>query len=145
MATAVYAVIGRASHVGRIREERNFHRSGFRIDVPGFYHGEIPSETLRILETWVRQQLRNSTRLSDQTITSLPVAVRLWLEEATVQRLNDFQKEVVDQLRQIHGEATEFANRRGRPSDFRLTIRQDTPDGESRNTASLQYWTTASF
>ena len=127
MATAVYAVIGRASHVGRIREERNFFPSSYRIDVPDSYPGEMPSGTLRILEAWVRQQLRSSTKLSDQTITSLPEEVRLWLEEATAQRLSNFQREVVDRLRHFHGEETEFANRAGRTSDFQLKIRQDTP------------------
>ena len=127
MATAVHAVTSMTSHIGRIRRLRNQHGVIFQANIPDMHDGVIPREILRIFEEWVRQQVSNSTRLSDQTIPSLPLEVRLWLEEATIQRLNKYGKDVIEQLRQIHGGITELVNLGSEPNDFRLTVRQDTP------------------
>ena len=127
MATAVHAVMRAASHQTRASVRRNQLRDpnwGRRISFVENQRSDIP---LRSLQNWVQSQVGHISEPSEFTLYSLPWEVRAWLETAITEQLRNLQISVVERLRQIHGESTEFT-RRGTPSkEFRLEVHQDGP------------------
>ena len=130
MATAVYAMMKAASGANfpdfhLLPATRAFRRNFRRA--PQFFEGEEYGEAVRELHRWANQQVNEGRNLSELKISTLPKGIRLWLEKATLQQLTIFQREVITQLRQIHGEEYGFISRGRDRNAFQMNIQKDNP------------------
>ena len=129
MATAVYAVATVAQGgdpVWGFAQNRVAYPRRFR-GFSRFRKGEETDEIAQSLFDWASRQTREGRELPEITVSDYPGNVRAWLEATTHRRLNLFRHDVVDQLRQIHGEEPGFVSHGQQPGDFRLTVRRNDP------------------
>ena len=127
MATAVYAAMRAASHF-RLAKIRNVRMAGNAWAISTHIIDEnITEESLKGLQEWAHEQVRNPRDQSNRLVESLPEEIRPWVETAVYEQLTYVLASVVDNLRHIHGELEDFVSRGSDHHRFRLFVRQDSP------------------
>ena len=142
MATAVYAVMRAARRWGQLvtTEGRTV-----TITFTAIPYGQEPVETdeftkvLNSLRNWDGLKSETNLNPSELSFSSLPEDVRSWLAKETGDQLVALQKNVVGQLRRIHGNPSEFVKRGCQIEGFHLDIRQSDPLLKMKIVASESY------
>ena len=133
MATAVYAVAKSSGSYGRLGlpvglQNMRFVniRRRFSFGRPGGA-SEESHEVVKSFSDFVRQNARIESDWSGLTVGALPRNVRSWLEKTTLQQLESLQRDIIEQVQQMHGEEYGFVSRGRETADFRLSVSRGSP------------------
>ena len=145
MATAIWSFIkGFEGHYlgpfgGRIGPERRYRQFRSRYTIGR--NREVPGQDtviLNSLKNWVSKSSEPLAESASVEGLNLPADVRATLEQSIRESIGAISSNVVDQLRHVHGENSDFA-RNGDVEDFRLTIRRESPLLNMRIVLANQY------